>query len=109
MPTCFAVEPGLENEELRTSPDLAPDFSFQEKVTGACPALARIHCFNHPASLSAGKLAGDIPAVSAGAQRLARGIARSIFNEDKEYQFSRLVAFDTPELLGDEYPRGAAA
>lgn len=96
--------PGMEDAELAASPDLAPDFAFQERQPGACPALARIHCFNHPASLSAGKLSGDIPAVSAGAQRLARGIARSLFVEDRAEHFLRLQAFDTPELLGDEWP-----
>jgi cation diffusion facilitator CzcD-associated flavoprotein CzcO len=105
----FTPEPGQESEELSTSPDLAPDFSFQEKVPGACPALRHIHAFNHPATLSHGKLAGDIPAISAGAKRLARGIARSLFVEDRETHFERLKAFDTPELLGDEWPdrRGA--
>jgi cation diffusion facilitator CzcD-associated flavoprotein CzcO len=100
----FAPEPGMAHEELATSPDLAPDFAFQEKRAGACPALARIHCYNHPSTLSHGKLAGDIPAVSAGAQRLAQGIARSLFVEDREHHFARLQAFDTPELLGDEWP-----
>jgi hypothetical protein len=76
-------------------------------VPGACPALARIYCFNHPATLSHGKLSGDIPAVSEGAQRLARAIARSLFVEDREYHFARLQAFDTPELLGDEWPEPA--
>ena len=100
-------EPGLENDELADSPDLAPDYAFQERVPGACPALARVHCFNHPATLSHGKLSGDIPAVSEGAQRLARAIARSLFVEDREHHFARLQAFDTPELLGDEWPEAA--
>jgi cation diffusion facilitator CzcD-associated flavoprotein CzcO len=103
-----APEPGFEHEELADSPDLAPDYAFQERVPGACPALARVHCFNHPATLSHGKLSGDIPAVSEGAQRLARGIARSLFVEDRECHFARLQAFDTPELLGDEWPEPAS-
>ncbi len=100
----FPTPADMPSEELATSPDLAPDFAFQEKVPGACPGLAHIHCFNHPSSLSHGKLAGDIPAVSAGAERLARGIARSLFVEDRVAHHDRLVAFDTPELLGDEWP-----
>ena len=35
----FAPPPGLDNEELADSPDLAPDYAFQEKTPGACPAL----------------------------------------------------------------------
>jgi cation diffusion facilitator CzcD-associated flavoprotein CzcO len=102
-----APGPGLESGELADSPDVAPDYAFQERAPGACPALARVHCFNHPATLSHGKLSGDIPAVSEGAQRLARAIAASLFVEDRERHFARLQEFDTPELLGDEWP-GAA-
>ena len=99
----FAPEPGEENGELAHSPDLAPDFSFLERHPGACPALSRIHCFNYPSSLSHGKLTGDIPAVSAGAQRLAQAIARHFFVEDREVHYDRLRAFAVPELLGDEW------
>jgi cation diffusion facilitator CzcD-associated flavoprotein CzcO len=106
----FTPPKGQESEELSSSPDLAPDFSFQERVPGTCPALARIHVFNYPATMSHGKLTGDIPAISAGAKRLAQGIARSLFVEDRQTHFDTLVAFDTPELLGDEWPdRGEAA
>ncbi|MGX9964339.1 NAD(P)-binding domain-containing protein [Roseomonas sp. F4] len=92
------------NEELATSPDLDPGFAFQEKVPGACPSLARLHCFNYPATLSHGKLSGDIPAVSAGAKRLARHLARAFFVEDKAQHFANLKAYETPELQGDEWP-----
>ena len=103
----FAPPEGEANEELAASPDLGPAFEFQEKVTGACPALSRLHGFNYAATLSHGKLSGDIPAVSAGAQRLARGIARALFVADREQHFKALQAFDTPELLGDEWPARA--
>jgi FAD-dependent urate hydroxylase len=99
----FTPPPGLASDELADSPDLAPDYAFQEREPGACPALARIHCFNHHATLTHGKLSGDIPAVSDGARRLAQAIARSFFVEDREQQFARLIAFDTPELRGDEW------
>jgi len=100
----FVPGAGEESEELSASPDLAPDFAFRERVPGECPALSRIHAFNYPATLSHGKLTGDIPAISAGARRLAQGIARSLFVEDRETHFARLQAYDTPELLGDEWP-----
>lgn len=97
------VPEGVQNPELESAPDLGPSFEFQEKRDGDCPALARIHCFNYPALLSHGKLSGDIPAVSAGADRLARGIARALFVADRESHYRALVAYDTPELLGDEW------
>lgn len=98
----------MENGELSTSPYLGPDFEFLEKVPGTCPALRLVHCFNYPASLSHGKLSGDIPAVSDGGRRLARGIARSLFVADREYHFASLMAYETPELLGDEWTDSAA-
>lgn len=99
----FPTPPGMSNAELEGSPDLGDAFEFLEKVPGACPALAKIHCFNFPATLSHGKLTGDIPAISEGADRLARGIVRSLFVADREKHFENLQAFDTPELLGDEW------
>ena len=102
---CDRFDPGaeLDNEELATSPDLDSRFAFQERVPGTCPALARIHCFNHAASLSHGKVAGDIPAISDGAQRLARAIASMLFDADLESHYAALQAFDKAELAGDEW------
>lgn len=100
----FTPPPGMPQEELAAAPDLAPDFSFQEKVPGACPALGLIHSFNYPSTLSHGKLTGDIPAVSAGAQRLAIALTQHLFVAEREDQFARLQAFDTAELQGDEWP-----
>ena len=99
----FPAPDGLDDEELATSPDLGPGFEFQEREPGSCPMLRAIHCFNHHATLSHGKLAGDIPAVSEGAQRLARSLAQSLFVEDRNSHYAALQAFDTPELLGDEW------
>lgn len=103
----FTPGKGMENGELATSPYLGPDFEFTEKVPGSSPALRLIHCFNYPASLSHGKLSGDIPAVSDGGRRLARGIARSLFVADRQTHFDNLVAYETPELQGDEWTDSA--
>ncbi|QPF85173.1 NAD(P)/FAD-dependent oxidoreductase [Bradyrhizobium genosp. L] len=99
----FTPPDGMANAELESSPDLGETFEFLEKVPGACPALARLHCFNYPATLSHGKLSGDIPAISEGADRLARGLVRELFVEDRAHHFESLKAFATPELLGDEW------
>jgi len=53
--------------------------------------------------LTHGKVSGDIPAVSAGADRLVRGITASLFAEDVETHFASLIAYDIPELQGDEW------
>ncbi|TWB53321.1 hypothetical protein FBZ98_104248 [Rhizobium sp. ERR 922] len=99
----FPVPTEMPNAELEESPDLGEAFEFLEREPGSCPTLARIHCFNFPATLSHGKLTGDIPAISEGADRLARGIVRALFVVDREKHFENLQAFDTPELLGDEW------
>ncbi|OQM74631.1 NAD(P)-binding domain-containing protein [Manganibacter manganicus] len=94
---------GPPRQGMSEAPDLGPHFEFRERVPGSCPILAHIHCFNDAAMLTHGKVSGDIPAVSAGADRLVRGIATSLFAEDVETHFANLIAYDTPELLGDEW------
>lgn len=105
---CWGERPDFPPELPRDgpfgqSPYLAGDFTFQERRKGACPALSRIHCFNDAATLSQGKVSGDIPAVSAGAKRLAASIVAGFFTEDVEEHFDRLQAYDVPELDGSEY------
>lgn len=88
------------NGELAASPRLDAAYGFEALDAADAPFLSRVHCFNFHATLSHGKLSGDIPAVSEGASRLAQGIARSVFVEDREAHFASLVAFATPELGG---------
>jgi len=99
----FVGPDATANQELESSPDLGEAYEFLEKVPGACPALSRLHCFNYPATLSHGKLSGDIPAISEGADRLARTLVRRMFVEDRERHFESLKAFATPEIRGDEW------
>ena len=99
----YRPEMGAPREDMLASPDLGPAFEFREKIPGACPMLAHIHCFNDAAMLTHGKVSGDIPAVSAGADRLVRGITASLFAEDVETHFASLIAYDIPELQGDEW------
>lgn len=99
----FATPTGQDDAELADSPDLGPLFEFQAKVPGQCPGLERIHCFNYAAALSQGAGAGDIPQISDGAQRLARGLVTRMLSEDVAYHFDALQRYDDPELLGDEW------
>lgn len=103
------IPAGEDNPELAGSPYLGESLEFLERVPGTCPALNRIHCFNFPATLSHGKLTGDIPAISEGGDRLGRGIARSLFVADRAIHFENLVAYSIPELLGDEWTDADAA
>lgn len=91
------------DEELAGMPDLGPAFEFRERSPGACPGLSRVHCFCYPAMMSHGALAGDIPAISEGAQRLARGMASLLLRDAFEAHLAAVQAYDDPELLGDEW------
>lgn len=83
-------------------PELGGAFEFREKRLSRMPQLANLHCFNQAALLSHGMVAGDIPSVTQGAERLARGIAAQLFIADLPRHVAALEAFDEPELLGDE-------
>lgn len=89
--------------EQGDDPFLGPALEFQERSPGAAPWVTRVHCDSFPAFLSHGPLTGDIPAISVGAERIAQGIAGQLFCEDFEIVWRRFMAFDTPELSGDEY------
>ncbi len=94
---------GIRYAELDNSPDLGKGFEFLEKIPGDCPSIRFVHCFCYPATLSHGKVSGDIPAISDGAERLVRHIAESLFVEDRALHYDGLVAFNDPELMGDEW------
>jgi cation diffusion facilitator CzcD-associated flavoprotein CzcO len=98
----YAPPPGLEDAELAAFPYLADDFAFTPK-RDPVPGLADLHCFNHAASLSLGKIAGDIPKISDGAARLAEAIAASFFARDVDRYFRQAQDYAKPELLGDEW------
>ena len=99
----FTPPEGLESEELARFPYLAPSFAFTERELGRAPWLKHIHCYNHAATLSLGKVSGDIPAVSDGAAMLARAIAAEFYVEDVETHYRDLLAYQKPELQGDEW------
>lgn len=89
---------------LGLCPWLDEGFAFTEKVPGAAPWLARLHCFNFAATLSHGKVTGDIPAISAGAQRLAQAVCASLLSADVATHAARVEAFAEPEISGEEWP-----
>lgn len=99
----FTPPAGEENPPLGRFPWLAEDFSFTEKEPGTAPWLKDIHCFNYGASMSLGKVSGDIPAISEGALWLARGIAASLFIRDVDQHWQDLLAYEKPELDGTEW------
>lgn len=99
----FAPQANEIDAELDEAPDLGPLFEFQPKEPDACPGLERVHCFNYAATLSHGANAGDIPQISDGAQRLARGIAAQLLAEDIPQHYEAMQRYAEPELDGDEW------
>jgi cation diffusion facilitator CzcD-associated flavoprotein CzcO len=95
--------PGGEDHEFADHPFLGPWFEFTERDAGTAPWVSRVLCFNYASTMSQYKLTGDVPAISDGATRLAEGIARSLFVEDYDVHFRRLLDYDQPELQGDEW------
>ncbi len=94
--------------ELLDCPYLGSGFQFLPRSDPAPPGLEQLLCFNHAAMLSLGNLANDIPAVSEGADRLARHIAAMLFLADHKTHLADLHAYEDPELIGDEIPGLAA-
>ncbi len=93
----------LENEEIGQFPYLDEGFAFQEKEPGTASWLNSIHCFNYGATISLGKVSGDIPAISDGAMWLAQHIAARVYTHDVEVHFRRMIEYSKPELRGDEW------
>ncbi|EHK55733.1 NAD(P)-binding domain-containing protein [Allomesorhizobium alhagi] len=93
----------MQNRELANFPYLDADFAFQERTPGAAPWLRHIHCFNYGATASLGKVSGDIPGISEGAQWLARSLAARLYAEDVAIHWQGMLDYDKPELLGDEW------
>jgi FAD-dependent urate hydroxylase len=90
--------------EMASFPYLDGGFRYTAKSADLAVHAHRLHAFSHVCMVSLGNLANDIPAVSEGAERLARAIAVDLFQEDKAIHWQRLDAYADPELLGDEVP-----
>ena len=99
----YTPPPDLMRPGLGRFPYLGPDFALCERTPGECPALARVHLFNHAAFASLGAIASDIPGVSTGAERLASRVAQAFFRDDLPHMMQRLEAFAEPELQGTPF------
>ncbi|MXY34118.1 MAG: NAD(P)/FAD-dependent oxidoreductase, partial [Boseongicola sp. SB0664_bin_43] len=89
--------------DLARFPYLNPDFSFREKEPGKATWLKNVYCFNYGASASLGKVSGDIPGVSEGAEWLARALAATLYAEDIETHWRGLLHYAKPELDCSEW------
>ncbi len=103
-----AYQPPAEqsNDALGSYPYLGSAFEFLPKPdlpAREAETISRIHCFAYPAVPSHGKITSGIPAISPGAERLAQGIARSLFVEDRARHFDTFMNHDAAEITGEEW------
>ncbi len=99
----YAPPEAEKSADLGRFPYLNPDFSFREKTPGAAPWLKNVYCFNYGASASLGKVSGDIPGISEGAEWLTRALASTLYREDVDTHWQAMVDYAKPELDGTEW------
>ncbi|MBL0898966.1 MAG: NAD(P)/FAD-dependent oxidoreductase [Reyranella sp.] len=91
------------NAEAARYPYLGRGFELEERIAGRTPRLGDIHLFNWGSILSQGPLAGDIPGLFVGANRLVQAISHALFREDVERHVQNMFAQEDPELAPTDY------
>lgn len=86
----------------QTVPRLREDFSLQAHNPEQQPALSVIHCFSHASLLSVGKIAGDIPGISVGAQKISEGIVAKLYEKEFAHQLEQLHDYDEQEVTQED-------
>lgn len=96
-------EQAAEHPDAARFPYLGSGFELLGASTDAPEAISRIHLFNHGSTLSQGAIAGDIPGLGVGAQRLARRIVRDLFGDGAEDHYQNLLAYNEQEMENTRY------
>jgi cation diffusion facilitator CzcD-associated flavoprotein CzcO len=89
--------------EAARFPYLGPGFELIERTPGSVPGLSHVYVFNAGSTMSQGALAGDIPGLAFGANRLSRAIASSLFVASADTLWASLQAHDDRELEPTRY------
>ena len=92
-----------QHPEAARFPYLGPGFELIERAPGTVPGLSHIYVFNAGSTMSHGALAGDIPGLAFGANRLSRAIASSLFMASADALWSNLQVHDDRELEPTRY------
>ena len=98
-----SADEAATHDEAARFPYLGGGFEFVERRPGAMPAARNVHAFNWGSAMSHGQLAGDIPGLAIGVNRLVQGVARDLFATDQEWMFATLLAHAEPELKPTRY------
>jgi cation diffusion facilitator CzcD-associated flavoprotein CzcO len=86
------------NAELDRHPYLGPSFQYQEREPGRAPYLGYVYNYTFGCLLSLGFGGASISGMKYSIGRLTRGIAGSLFCEDREHHYATLRAFDEREF-----------
>jgi cation diffusion facilitator CzcD-associated flavoprotein CzcO len=84
-------------------PYLGHGFELIERQPGAAPGVGNIHCFNWGVTFSHGALAGDIPGVADGVNRLVHALVSGLFVAGADGVLPALQAHDDCELEPTRY------
>jgi cation diffusion facilitator CzcD-associated flavoprotein CzcO len=99
----IAPREAWRHPEAARFPYLGRGFELVERTPGSAPGLGHIHCFNAGATMSQAAVAGDIPGLAFGANRLSRAIACSLFAVNADKLKAALHAHDDRELEPTRY------
>jgi cation diffusion facilitator CzcD-associated flavoprotein CzcO len=91
------------DDESARHPFLGAGFELIERTSGRTPGLGRVHMFNVGASMSHAALAGDIPGLQIGTNRLVGAILGDLFAANLPALEARLRAHDERELAPTRY------
>lgn len=92
------AEEAARDPECARFPYLGAGFELLQKRVGETPGLGHIHAFNWGVTLSHGALAGDIPGLRIGVDRLAEALCSALLAEDIDTHWRHLQELDEPEL-----------
>jgi cation diffusion facilitator CzcD-associated flavoprotein CzcO len=98
-----SAEEARAHPEAARFPYLGEGFELRERKHRAAPGLRNVHVYNWGCTMSHGALAGDIPGIAIGANRLVDAIARDLFVADADRHWDALRAHAEDELAQTQY------
>jgi cation diffusion facilitator CzcD-associated flavoprotein CzcO len=84
-------------------PFLGQGMEFLPRAGTGADWVTRVYCMNNAATMSHGRIAGDIPGISIGAERVAEHITETLFASEWRRHLEALERFEMPELTGEEW------
>ena len=91
------------NPQAARFPYLGRGFELMPRDAGAVPGLGNVHCFNFAVTFSHGAMAGDIPGIADGVNRLSRALCSALFVATADGVLPALHAHDDRELEPTRY------